>query len=177
MNPGAYSASTQGFHNNYLPDGVNDLPASWGWTPLQSVGWGNGQFLLKYDGATKAAIIRETPDSSGVTYGPNAGCPDPVMRLTNNQGNVLSKINNLNYWQSGGTVISEGLTWAWRTLSPNAPYADGAAYGAKGVTKVIVLMTDGVNELIDNGNNATSFITANLSDYSAYGYLGGVAAG
>ena len=33
-------------------------------------------------------------------------------------------------------------------------------------------MTDGVNELIDNANNASGFGTVNISDYSAYGYLG-----
>jgi hypothetical protein len=85
---------------------------------------------------------------------------------------VISKINNLNYWQSGGTVISEGLMWAWRTLSPNAPYGDAVAYNTPGVTKAIVLMTDGVNELIDNGNNATDIHAAHISDYSAYGYMG-----
>ena len=168
--PGPYSAATQGFHNNYLADG--QLPASWGWEPLPVAEWGAGSWLLKYDGATKAAIIRETPDAAGYTYGPNAGCPDPVLRLTNNKSTVTTKIDNLSYWQSGGTIISEGLMWAWRTLSPNAPYNDGAAYGTTGVQKVIVLMTDGVNELIDNGNNAASIITRNISDYSAYGYLG-----
>jgi len=169
--PGAYSAATQGFHNNYLADGV--LPPAWGWTALALPDWGSGKYLLKYDGSTKAALIQETPDASGYTYGPNAGCPDSVLRLTNNKSAVTSKIDSLKFWQSGGTIISEGLMWAWRTLSPNAPYKDGAAYGTTGVQKVIVLMTDGVNELIDNGNNATTINTANISDYSAYGYLGG----
>jgi Flp pilus assembly protein TadG len=169
--PGAYSASTQGFHNNYLPDGT--IPTTWGWKQLNQGDWDGGRRILKYDGTTRANIV-ETPDAQGFTYGPNAGCPDPVLRLTRNQGAVTAKIDGLAYWQSGGTIISEGLMWAWRTLSPKAPYADGAAYNAPGVSKVIVLMTDGVNELIDNGNNATSFHTANVSDYSAYGYGGGV---
>ncbi|WP_162009741.1 TadE/TadG family type IV pilus assembly protein [Methylocystis heyeri] len=167
---GAYSSTTKGFHNNYLYDGT--IPNNWGWAALSYPNWSGGQYLLKYDGTTKAAIIQETPDAAGYTYGPNAGCPDPVVRLTNNQGNVISAISNLNYWMSGGTVISEGLMWAWRTLSPNAPYSDGKAYNTPGVQKVIVLMTDGVNELIDNGNNSTSINTPNVSDYSAYGYLG-----
>ncbi len=169
---GAYSASTQGFHNNYISDG--SINSSWGWRALDSnLWWGAGQFILKYDGATKAAIIQETPDSNGYTYGPNMGCPDPVLRLTNDKAAVTAKINGLKYWQSGGTIISEGLAWAWRTLSPNAPYADGKAYNTTGLQKAIVLMTDGVNELIDNANNASGYNTANVSDYSSYGYLGG----
>jgi Flp pilus assembly protein TadG len=171
VSAGAYSATTQGFHNNYLYDGA--IPNNWGWAALSYPAWNAGQFLLKYDGTTKAAIIQETPDNAGYTYGPNAGCPDPVVRLTNNQGQVISAISTLNYWMSGGTAISEGLMWAWRTLSPNAPYSDGQPYNAPGVKKVIVLMTDGVNELIDNGNNSTTINTLNVSDYSAYGYLGG----
>ncbi|MCB1542756.1 MAG: VWA domain-containing protein [Methylobacteriaceae bacterium] len=170
--PGPYSSATQGFHNNYLMDTNGQIQASWGWTPVAAIDYGAGSWLMKYDGATKAAIIQETPDAAGYTYGPNAGCPDPVLRLTNNTSTVKSKIDGLSYWQSGGTIISEGLMWAWRTLSPRAPYADGAAYGTPGVEKVIVLMTDGVNELIDNGNNAAALTTKNVSDYSAYGYLG-----
>ena len=82
-----------------------------------------------------------------------------------------AKINALSYWTGGGTVISEGLTWAWRSLSPNLPFADGKPYD-KANRKVIVLMTDGVNGLADNNIYAT-----NLSDYSAYGYLGANRAG
>ncbi|MCC0002474.1 MAG: hypothetical protein H6871_05595 [Methylobacteriaceae bacterium] len=44
------------------------------------------------------------------------GCPDPILRLTNVKADVTAKINNLKYWQSGGTIISEGVAWAWRTL-------------------------------------------------------------
>ncbi|MCB1539586.1 MAG: VWA domain-containing protein [Rhodoblastus sp.] len=166
--PGPYSPATQGFHNNYMVG--KQIPSTWGWA-MPPDDWEIGESLFTYDGS-KAAIIQETPDASGYTYGPNAGCPDAVLRLTNDQTAALNKINGLTYWQSGGTIISEGLMWAWRTLSPNAPYKDGKAYGTAGVDKVIVLMTDGVNELIDNGNNATSLNTNNISDYSAYGYLG-----
>lgn len=172
--PGAYVPANHGFHNNYLSDGA--IPSSgtapsatnWGWT-LNAGNW-IGPNILKYDKTTKAAIIQET--GGGRTYGPNAGCPDPVLRLTKNQGQAISKIEGLNYWDNGGTIISEGLMWAWRTLSPNAPYADGKAYNTTGLKKVIVLMTDGVNELNDNDNNAVSQWTGNLSEYTAYGYMG-----
>ena len=178
--PGAYSAANKGFHNNYLKDGgklsssdQGSIPNSWNWKQLGQFDWSGGQYLLKYDGTTNAAVIQETPDANGYTYGPNMGCPDPILRLTNVKADVTAKINNLKYWQSGGTIISEGVAWAWRTLSPNKPFADGKAYNTTGLQKVIVLMTDGVNELIDNANNAAGYNSAHVSDYSSYGYLGG----
>ena len=178
--PGAYSAANKGFHNNYLKDGgklsssdQGSIPNSWNWKQLGQFDWSGGQYLLKYDGTTNAAVIQETPDANGYTYGPNMGCPDPILRLTNVKADVTAKINNLKYWQSGGTIISEGVAWAWRTLSPNKPFADGKPYATTGLQKVIVLMTDGVNELIDNANNASGYNSAHVSDYSSYGYLGG----
>ena len=44
----------------------------------------------------------------------------------------------------GETYIAPGLLWAWRTLSPSPPFADGNAYSKK-VAKTVVLMTDGAN--------------------------------
>lgn len=158
--PGAFVSGSGAFHNNYLVDYA--VPSTWNWVANS---WNNGQSILKYDGKTRSAIIKETaPD----TYGPNAACPEPVTRLTNNQGQVISAIEAMNFWYNGGTVISEGLTWAWRTLSPEKPYADGAPYTDTKTKKVIVLMTDGVNGLAENGNASS----ANISDYSAYGYMG-----
>lgn len=158
--PGKFVPGSGGFHNNYLPD--HDFPTSWGW---KRDDWNNGRGILKYDGQTPAALITETAPE---TYGPNAACPEALTRLTNDKARVVTAIDRMNFWYNGGTVISEGLMWAWRTLSPNAPFGDGLPYADANARKVIVLMTDGVNGLADNGNAAT----ANISDYSAYGYLG-----
>jgi hypothetical protein len=56
-------------------------------------------------------------------------CPGELLRLTSNRSTVLSKISCLKHWNGGGTISSEGIMWGWRTLSPRAPFADGAAYG------------------------------------------------
>ena len=53
--------------------------------------------------------------------------------------------------------------WAWRSLSPKCALRRRRAYGTRGVTKAIVLMTDGVNEMIDSSNNATDYNTATIS--------------
>ena len=69
-------------------------------------------------------------------------CAGPLQRLTNSQATVQTAINNLT--AGGETYIAPGLLWAWRTLSPHAPYSDGAGYGSR-TRKYIVLMTDGIN--------------------------------
>lgn len=166
--PGTYPPpSGTGFHNNYLAD--SDPPWTWSYDLVDTLGVKHrhdglqSRTLFKYNG-TAPAIIRETGNAD--TYGPNASCPDPVLRLTTNAAAVDAKIQGLSFWTGGGTAISEGLMWAWRTLSPNLPFADGKPY-ASGNRKVIVLMTDGVNGLADN--NVWSTL---VSDYSAYGYIG-----
>src|SRR5262249_47542784 len=63
----------------------------------------------------------------------------------------------------------EGLMWGWRSLSPNAPFADGKSYTwnssnpTKPNRKIIVLMTDGTNTW-SSANNPFG------SEYSAFGY-------
>jgi Flp pilus assembly protein TadG len=44
------------------------------------------------------------------------------------------------------TNLLEGFMWAWRTISPKAPFADGAAYDKQDNRKIIIFMTDGKNE-------------------------------
>jgi hypothetical protein len=52
----------------------------------------------------------------------------------------------------GDTSIFEGVAWAWRTLSPNLPFADGRAYNAEDNTKILVLLTDGNNNWLQLSN-------------------------
>ncbi|MCB1474339.1 MAG: hypothetical protein KDJ68_16055, partial [Rhodobiaceae bacterium] len=91
-------------------------------------------------------------------------CPDPILPLTNNYATVTSKINSLQYWEGGGTMTNVGAVWGWRTLSPTAPFTEGKPYGD--ITKVILLMTDGENQILSNDEDGPT-----KSDYSAYGYL------
>jgi Flp pilus assembly protein TadG len=146
--------------NNYMDD-ATVLPQGW-----QLLGtWEGMQNIMKYDGADRGAIIGQTAPA---TSGPNMACPDELLRLNGNRNQVLSKIQSLSHWNGGGTISSEGLMWGWRTLSPRAPFADGAAYGTQGNKKFLVLMTDGENE-IGGGDLGGPF----LSHYSAYGFLRG----
>jgi hypothetical protein len=53
---------------------------------------------------------------------------------------------------SNQACVAEMRREGWRVLSPNAPFADGAAYGG-GTSKAIVLMTDGFNTHSPNFSN------------------------
>ncbi len=95
--------------------------------------------------------------------GPNFMCRSrPLTRLTANTSTLKSEIAALD--ANGNTNIHEGLLWGWRTLSPNSVFADGVPYTQKNTTKVLVLMTDGMNTWGSQTN------TVLKSNYSAYGY-------
>ncbi len=129
------------FPNNYLSDGTTGTN---NWEDRQ----GRKQ---KYTGA---------PGNGG---GPNKGCDmQSLVRLTTNMTTVKDKIAAMN--ATGNTNIPIGLMWGWHTLSPNQPFADGAAYDDPDTKKFVVLLTDG-----DNVNDATN--NSNRSSYSALGYI------
>lgn len=102
----------------------------------------------------------EIPNS---TIGPAHNCGDPIVALTDDFNLLEDRIEDMTYWYGGGTVTAQGVVWGWRTLSPAFPFAEGAPYGE--VTKVMVVMTDGRNELVSTNDDATR------SHYSAYGHL------
>ncbi|MDX2238755.1 MAG: Tad domain-containing protein [Hyphomonadaceae bacterium] len=110
--------------------------------------------------------VSVTTGSNG--RGPNRGCPtsSPIVPLTTDEGVVINAIRDMIYWNGGGTNQAEGLAWAWRTLSPGAPFTEGRPYNDPDdpVRKVIVLFTDGANTSLDNNNAALE------SDYAAVAY-------
>lgn len=94
--------------------------------------------------------------------GPGFNCATrPIVPLTRNASLIKSEIDRLA--AEGSTNISEGVAWGWRTLSPGAPFTQGAAYETYGVDKVLVVLSDGNNHVSARGD-------ARGSDYSAYGY-------
>ena len=103
--------------------------------------------------------VDEVPNS---TLGPAKNCGDPIVPLTDNFEAIGNSIDNMTYWNSGGTVTAQGVVWGWRTLSPRLPFNEGAPYDE--VTKVMVVMTDGRNELVSTNNGYLR------SHYSGYGH-------
>ena len=93
--------------------------------------------------------------------GPNFNCVlRPIQSLTNDRQTITDAIAAMQ--PRGSTVIPEGLAWAWRVISPGLPYDQGASYSDKTVAKVVILLTDGRNQ-VERGAPYNSF-------YSAYGF-------
>jgi Flp pilus assembly protein TadG len=98
-----------------------------------------------------------------VNKGPDFSCDvQAVMPLSNNYPALKAKVNTL--VAQGSTNITEGAAWGWRTLSPTLPFDEGQPYGRTGTKKILVLLTDGTNNL-GQINNALG------SAYTSYGYL------
>ena len=94
---------------------------------------------------------------------PNSDCNmQAILPLTNNKVQLQSYVNGM--IATGYTHIAIGAAWGWRTLSPGAPYTEGAQFADPDWTKALVLMTDGLNTTDSNS-------TWHRSNYTAYNYL------
>lgn len=97
---------------------------------------------------------------------PNYKCGAAVQPLTNDKATITSRINAMA--ADGNTVIPEGLAWGWRLISPGPPFTEGAPYGQNDVIKVIILLTDGANDV---GESVSRINTGPYGTYfTAYGY-------
>ena len=150
------------YANNYLADG----------NPTTGSNWDDKQGnILKYQtsvshGVTTYPTWTNTGGSgvSGYNYGPNFGCGvQPIQRLTNSQSTLTTLINKM--VAVGDTNVPLGLFWGWMALSPNIPFADGVAYNTQGVTKIVIILTDGAN------NSSKGVNGSDNSYYSGVGYL------
>ena len=145
--------------NDYIPDRLDLRDAA---APVFNgdwIGWGHHN-LYKYPAGAGLVIVDETgPD----TMGPNKGCPDPLLPLTANQSDVDSRIDSLMHWNGSGTNTAEGVAWGMRVLSPGAPFTEGSS--DPNVRKVMVVMTDGVNNLNPSMDDSIK------SEFSTYAYL------
>lgn len=152
--------SSTAYNNSYLPD-----PSDSNLSISQKQ-----QDLKKYEDVNINALIKETPND---TTGPNYACATPVVALTEDLeklvGDPIKKtkgdLDNMNFWYGSGTNVSEGLAWGYRVLSPGAPFTQGDKFGEKDTTKVVVVFTDGENNVFGGSSGI------NKSDYGSYGYL------
>ena len=138
-------------------DGVNDYLKDPRDAQGNRLDWWTAQGdVKKYSNTPKVTV--------GTSKGPNAGCSmQPVQRLTTDFSALTTAIGKMA--PKGETNIPNGLLWGWLTLSPNAPFSDGVAYLKPKHRKIVVLMTDGDNTLLDNDDSK------NRSTYSAAGFV------
>ncbi|MEX0299480.1 MAG: pilus assembly protein TadG-related protein [Kordiimonas sp.] len=116
--------------------------------------------------------INET-NSRSYARSPNRGCAQPLLPLVESKAKVLDAIEEMEPWSFGGTATPVGLVWGWRVLSakwqglwggdtPNElPLAKDTPY----MDKVLIVLTDGKNELISRRSSL------GYSDYTAYGTI------
>ena len=155
--------------------------------------WYSGRVTDTGNGATSSSQYNAW---SYLPVGPNFGCSNsPMLPLTASKTTVNSTISSMVAASGGGTIIPQGLQWAWFTLSPqwqsywglsNAPSgaARPLAYNTPANYKVVILMTDGNNQW--DGNSAVAqpnyrcqsynvFPECNRVDgyYNSYGRLSG----
>lgn len=145
-----------GYVNNYLADDGGSCKSSDNTDKSPAV---RQKKLCKYTGVKPKQDV-----SNGTILGPNHMCDTtPIQPLTGSQSTITAAIKTMT--ARGGTNINEGLAWAWRVISPGAPFTDNAPYADRRVTKNIVLMSDGANQMLGISSN-----NHNKSWYSAWGY-------
>jgi Flp pilus assembly protein TadG len=151
---GSYTYSNGRYYYSFLNNYLNDGTASNNFSTRQAR-------AAKY---VTAGLVNGANGYWGGTAGPNAGCQTAsLQRLTTSTSTIKAKLNQM--VAAGDTEIPLGLMWGWHVLSPNAPFADGAAYGAANTIKIAVLVTDGQNTY------QTGFNGNNNSAYTALGYV------
>ncbi|QKC91238.1 hypothetical protein EB230_24685 [Mesorhizobium sp. NZP2234] len=174
---GSYGNSATGYNNSYLDDtidknklkqsGINvlgiDLSGLLGGAIDASLG-ADLEKIAKYVASTNKLV---TETGTAITVGPNRSCPTPIVPLTDDFVKLRKAASQMTEWNGSGTNVSEGLSWGMRVLSPGAPYTDGVPFKTPGVSKIVMLLTDGENVVYGASNQPTK------SDYTSYGYLAG----
>ncbi|MGI9366703.1 MAG: hypothetical protein ACR2O8_16085 [Rhizobiaceae bacterium] len=95
------------------------------------------------------------PSVLGTTGGPNAFYTvQQITDLTTSKSDVINAISTMQ--ARGSTNVQAGVSWGWRTLSPQEPFTQGRPYTTADNKKIMIIMT--------NGNNTAYPITS--SDYS-----------
>ena len=108
----------------------------------------------------RACKYINTTAASGL--GPNYLClSNAITPLTSTRSTLDSAVSALQ--ANGDTNIMEGVMWGWRVLSPGTPFTEGKAYNAPNNRKVLIVMTDGVN-------NYNAVNNPNMSYYFTYGF-------
>ncbi|WP_425988541.1 pilus assembly protein TadG-related protein [Brevundimonas sp. TWP2-3-2] len=144
--------------NDYLDDARPGNNSTFASTTARESEWG-----LRLRDRTRYRTSSKRSGTFSTSWGPNRGCDlQPLIRLTDNYSALRTAVNNM--IASGNTNVPLGTMWGWHTLSPNAPFGDGRAYGTTRLTKIIIIMTDGENVMSDRSN-------PNRGSYSGLGYI------
>jgi Flp pilus assembly protein TadG len=99
---------------------------------------------------------------TGYSKGPNLGCTAiPMTQLTVSQSAAKAAVDSM--IANGNTNIQAGVSWGWKTLSPNEPFTTGRDPDDETNRKYMIVLTDG-----NNTYNSSS--TPNQTGYAMWGY-------
>ncbi|MCR9256126.1 MAG: pilus assembly protein [Alphaproteobacteria bacterium] len=123
--------------------------------------------------------IDERNEAQNNGTGPNLGCGPEITPLTDSRGVVEAAIQEMQPWHRGGTLGNLGLAWGWRTISPawrstwagEVPDGHPVDYDDPLIEKIVVIMTDGQNQVYDWPHHEPTGAGPRGSDYTAYGRL------
>jgi len=132
-----------------------DDPATWG-------PWLNGDNQWDPDGPQSE--LKEANSYQNEGTGPNLGCGPAITPLVASKTTVVAAIDEMLPWHRGGTFANQGLAWGWRVLSPrwqglwggDTPAELPLDYSEPNMEKVVILLTDGVNQWYDWPGNVWS---------------------
>ena len=175
-NISTYSSSWRGknYYGTYIPEDTTVPNEITGLTSAQASTFTDAgllQFRQKNQAKYNGRII--SAETSSSTAGPWSGCAkSAIVPMTYKRSNVEAGIDLMS--AAGPTLIAEGLSWGMRVMSPTAPFTkvEGTAsipadtistYGHPRWQKIMVLMTDGDNDL------SAGVDTLNGTVYSSYG--------
>ncbi|WP_373504781.1 hypothetical protein [Aestuariivirga sp.] len=177
----SYSNSTSnGYYNSYIstsgsPNETSSITSNPGCSGFSSGSTSTTNLLCRQNNQNKY-VNKSISSESSSQYGPWFNCAKTkVVGLTYDRSKVEDAITDMT--ASGSTVIPEGLAWGWRVLSPTAPFTQVqgsvnepadviAPYNSARWQKIMVLMTDGENDVLSSGNQINNL---NGTWYSAYG--------
>lgn len=119
-----------------------------------------GEFLNgdnDWDPDGSSSDLKEANGDQNNGTGPNLGCGPAITPLVAEKTTIQDAIDEMLPWHRGGTMANLGLAWGWRTISPKWQGAWGGdspaelplAYEAPSMQKVVILLTDGVNQWYD----------------------------
>lgn len=164
--PGSWSGCV--YERNY-PEDISISPPKMGefdphlWPKNYTAGFGHNAWASQPASEFRNGVSGRFPDEGGLPpLGPNVGCMAPVIPLTTDMTAIKSRIGELVMLSaSGGTVLTSGLAWGWRMLSPDwAPFwrtGDTIQPQDKLTGGTIVFISDGTNDWIDIDSVSPTF--------------------
>lgn len=151
--------------NNWITSSTYDRTDTFGFGGTVFTAGADNRTLGIYKYRAGVPVTVQHIGATSSDKGPNRGCPTPIVPLTFDDSTVITAIQGMKHWYGGGTNQIEGLAWAWRVISPGAPFTEGRPYDDPNdpVRKVIVLFTDGDNTSLNSSDAGLE------SDYAGLG--------